>query len=193
MPRSRSSGLESSSAVLRDLAVAEVAALAQQGIDQRRLAVVDVGDDGDIADVVTHLVHDYRLGSGRSGCELKRPSAGGGGARQLCSSMLVPLSLPCWAGRGEHHQATRQIALVSSIVTPEAADRPARETVELWTRCRSDRSACGAARALACAGCADELRHDELSKRFRGRRPACDSVQLQTRKRSSTYFRWWIC
>ena len=39
------------------LAVAEVAALAQQGIDQRRLAVVDVGDDGDVSDVVTHLVH----------------------------------------------------------------------------------------------------------------------------------------
>ena len=43
--------------VLLDLAVAEIAALAQQGIDQRRLAVVDVGDDGDIADVVTHLIH----------------------------------------------------------------------------------------------------------------------------------------
>ena len=40
-----------------DLAVAEVAALAQQGIDQRRLAVVDVGDDGDVSDVVTHLIH----------------------------------------------------------------------------------------------------------------------------------------
>ena len=34
------------------LAVAEPAALAQHAIDQRRLAVVDVGDDGDVADVV---------------------------------------------------------------------------------------------------------------------------------------------
>ena len=39
------------------LAFAELAALPQQAIDQRRLAVVDVGDDGDIADVVaTHFL-----------------------------------------------------------------------------------------------------------------------------------------
>ena len=33
------------------LAVAELAALAQQAVDQRGLAVVDVGDDRDVADV----------------------------------------------------------------------------------------------------------------------------------------------
>ncbi len=43
-------------AVADELAGAELAALAQQAIDQRRLAVVDVGDDGDIADVgATHF------------------------------------------------------------------------------------------------------------------------------------------
>jgi hypothetical protein len=35
------------------LGVAELAALAQQAVDQRRLAVVDVGDDGDVANVVS--------------------------------------------------------------------------------------------------------------------------------------------
>ncbi len=43
--------------ILLDLAVAEIAALAQQGVDQRRFAVIDVGDDGDIANVVAHLIH----------------------------------------------------------------------------------------------------------------------------------------
>src|SRR5262249_26558715 len=42
-------------AVADQLTGAKFAALAQQAIDQRRLSVVDVGDDGDIADVVaTH-------------------------------------------------------------------------------------------------------------------------------------------
>ena len=42
-------------AIAHQLAGAELAALTQQAVDQRRLAVVDVGDDGDIADVVaTH-------------------------------------------------------------------------------------------------------------------------------------------
>ena len=42
-------------AIADQLAGAELAALPEQAIDQRRLAVVDVGDDGDIADVVaTH-------------------------------------------------------------------------------------------------------------------------------------------
>ena len=51
MPRSRSSSLESRMQLADELALAELAALAQQAIDQRRLAVIDVGDDGDIADV----------------------------------------------------------------------------------------------------------------------------------------------
>jgi hypothetical protein len=34
-----------------ELARAELAALPQQAVDERRLAVVDVGDDGDVADV----------------------------------------------------------------------------------------------------------------------------------------------
>ena len=42
---------------------AEPAALAQHAIDQRRLAVVDVGDDGDVADVVA--THSMRSGNSR--------------------------------------------------------------------------------------------------------------------------------
>ena len=43
----------------------EITALAQQGVDQRRLAVVDVGDDRDVADVVSHGVHAYRVSSSK--------------------------------------------------------------------------------------------------------------------------------
>ena len=55
MPRSRSRSLESRMQSPDELAGAELAALPQQGIDQRGLAVVDVGDDGDVTDIVaTH-------------------------------------------------------------------------------------------------------------------------------------------
>ena len=47
--------------ILLHLAVAEIAALAKQSIDEGRFAVVDVGDDGDISDVVTHLIHCMAL------------------------------------------------------------------------------------------------------------------------------------
>jgi len=50
MPRSRSSGLLSRQGVLLHLAVAEVSALAQQGVHQGGLPVVDVGDDGYVPD-----------------------------------------------------------------------------------------------------------------------------------------------
>ena len=50
IPRSRSSSLVSRM-LAHQLAVAEPAALAQHAIDQRGLAVVDVGDDGDVANV----------------------------------------------------------------------------------------------------------------------------------------------
>ncbi len=46
--------------VLLDLTLAKIAALAQQRVDQRRFAMVDVGDDCDVADVVTHSVHFIR-------------------------------------------------------------------------------------------------------------------------------------
>ena len=52
MPRSRSSGFESIARGFGVLAFAEDAALAEHGIDQGRLAVVDVGDDREITDVV---------------------------------------------------------------------------------------------------------------------------------------------
>ena len=53
-------------ALADQLAFAELAALAQQAIDQRRLAVVDVGDDGHIADVVAS--HEFG--------PIERPEAG---------------------------------------------------------------------------------------------------------------------
>ena len=51
MPRSRSRSLESRMHVPLQLAVAELAALLEQAVDQRRLAMVNVGNDGDVADI----------------------------------------------------------------------------------------------------------------------------------------------
>ena len=50
MPRSRSSGLESMTRSGDDLVVAEGAGLPEHLVDERGLAVIDVRDDGDIAD-----------------------------------------------------------------------------------------------------------------------------------------------
>ena len=54
MPRSRSRSLRVHHPLGDLLVRAEGAALAQQLVDQRRLAVVDVGDDGDVADLAGH-------------------------------------------------------------------------------------------------------------------------------------------
>ena len=51
MPRSRSRSFESMRALGDPLVLAERAGLLQQAVDQRGLAVVDVGDNGDIAKV----------------------------------------------------------------------------------------------------------------------------------------------
>src|SRR5690606_36522954 len=40
-------------AITGQLGVAELSALSQQGIDERRLAVVDVSDDGDVSEIRT--------------------------------------------------------------------------------------------------------------------------------------------
>ena len=52
IPRSRSRSLESRICSPDQLRFAKPPALPQHAIDQRRLAVVDVGDDGDVADVL---------------------------------------------------------------------------------------------------------------------------------------------
>ena len=52
MPRSRSRSLESRICSPDELGFAKLAALAQHAVDQGGLAVVDVGDDGHVADVV---------------------------------------------------------------------------------------------------------------------------------------------
>ena len=49
MPRSRSRSFESMTRSAHLLVGAEGAALAQQGVHEGGLAVVDVGDDGDVA------------------------------------------------------------------------------------------------------------------------------------------------
>ena len=58
MPRSRSRSLRVDRALLHLLVGAESAALAQQLIDQRGLAMVDMGDDGDVAHI--HRGRRYR-------------------------------------------------------------------------------------------------------------------------------------
>ena len=50
MPRSRSSSFESITRRRHLLVRAENSALAEHGVDERGLAMVYVGDDGDIAD-----------------------------------------------------------------------------------------------------------------------------------------------
>ena len=55
MPRSRSRGLESRMQSPWSWLARNWPGLAEQGIDQGGLAVVDVGDDGDVADVVAAL------------------------------------------------------------------------------------------------------------------------------------------
>ena len=61
MPRSRSMSLESIARSADLLAGAEGAGLLQQLVDQRGLAVVDVGDDGDVAQVHDVLRGGVRL------------------------------------------------------------------------------------------------------------------------------------
>ncbi len=67
-------------AVARELGVAKLTALTQQGIDQGRLAVVDVCNDGDIADIgashgISELVCRKRL-TGRVAGEARGTRAG---------------------------------------------------------------------------------------------------------------------
>ena len=54
MPRSRSRSLRVHHALGDVLVRGEGAGLAQQLVDQRGLAVVDVGDDGDVAQGAVH-------------------------------------------------------------------------------------------------------------------------------------------
>ena len=67
-------GIAVEEGVLLDLAVAEISALTQQGIDQSRFAMVNVSDDCDITDVVTHLIHvrsRFKVSRGRCLCLAK--------------------------------------------------------------------------------------------------------------------------
>ena len=57
MPRSRSRSLRVHHALGHLLVVAEDVGLLQHAVDQRGLAVVDVGDDGDVADVLPCFLH----------------------------------------------------------------------------------------------------------------------------------------
>ena len=57
MPFSRSRSIESITRVGDVLVGAERPRLPQHGVDQRRLAVVDVGDDRDVADVAAGREH----------------------------------------------------------------------------------------------------------------------------------------
>ena len=59
MPFSRSRSIESMHALDHVLVGAEDAGLPEHGVDQGGLAVVDVGDDGDVPDVRTllHVSH----------------------------------------------------------------------------------------------------------------------------------------
>jgi hypothetical protein len=66
-------GIGVENGVLRDLALSEIPALAQQRIEQGRLSVVDVGDDGNISDIVPHLIHYWLVGRGSRSRPLLKP------------------------------------------------------------------------------------------------------------------------
>ena len=61
MPFSRSRSIESMTRVGDVLVGAEGAGLPEHGVDERRLAVVDVGDDRDVAEVLAGGGHALRL------------------------------------------------------------------------------------------------------------------------------------
>ena len=73
MPRSRSMSLRVHHPLGDVLVLGEGAGLAQQLVDQRGLAVVDVGDDGDVAEVVAQRGH---------GAASEVPASGRGPAKQ---------------------------------------------------------------------------------------------------------------
>ena len=63
MPRSRSRSFESITRLATTWLAAEDAALAEHGVHQRGLAVVHVGDNGDIANVSVHGVLKNKMGA----------------------------------------------------------------------------------------------------------------------------------
>ena len=67
IPRSRSSSLLSMISVPAASRVAEGLALLEQTVDERRLAVIDVGDDGDVAQAGIGARPGRGGGPGRSG------------------------------------------------------------------------------------------------------------------------------
>ena len=65
MPRSRSRSLESITRSTMGLVGAEGAALVQHGVHQSGLAVVDVRDDGDIADTLLKTSDPFSIPADR--------------------------------------------------------------------------------------------------------------------------------
>ena len=73
MPRSRSRSLESRMQFALELALAEQAGLAEHLVDQRGLAVVDVGDDGDVSNICVVQLDSF-LAKPESTSAPERPS-----------------------------------------------------------------------------------------------------------------------
>ena len=80
------------------LVVAEGARLAEHGVDQRRLAVVDVGHDGDVAEVFTDGVHDHHINLGKG----KGAGPGHVEPRQRGRCPATPLARPQDAFNSTH-------------------------------------------------------------------------------------------
>ena len=79
MPRSRSSSLRVQNALALQLAVAELAALPQQAVDQRGLAVIDVGNDHDVSKFITARgIVVATCGGGRRGADIVQPIGASG-------------------------------------------------------------------------------------------------------------------
>ena len=83
MPRSRSRSFESRMQIADELILTERAALAEQAVHERRLAVVDVRDDGDIAKVFAS--HEIQCSRNRLGSR-QEPKGSRGKNRQRTTS-----------------------------------------------------------------------------------------------------------
>ena len=85
---------------LGDLLVgAEGAALAQQLVDQRRLAVVDVGDDGDVSDLAGHAERLSETEEGWRWAATRSPTSAGLSRREAMSSPPTTWPVPRKAPR----------------------------------------------------------------------------------------------
>src|SRR5205085_1290619 len=122
------------------LVVAEGAALAQQLVDQRGLAVVDVGDDRDVADL---LVHGWLFSRPATSCGLSRRSA--------MSSPAVTCALPRKARDSGPYTRTALLSDNSVRRRRPLRKRPASSSFSRTSGQSASKASAGCSSASRCA------------------------------------------